>query len=878
MGGELLTGMTVGRYRLDRRIAKGGMGSVWAAHDTRLDRAVAVKLLPLALLQDSSAGPRFEREARAMGRLQHANVVSVFDIGTGDPGTGEEVPFLVMELIQGQSLNHLLEDGALSPRRAAKVLHQVALALAAAHRAGVVHRDLKPSNIMVADSGHVKVLDFGLARLTYGEGEMPEETLTTPGIVLGSCPYMSPEQALGDKVGPASDIYSFGSVAYEVLSGRRAFEGSTPVQVMQAVARSSCPPLRQVAPQTPDGLAAVVDRCLQREPARRYSDAAELGRDLETIIESEDSTMTRVPSILHRGSGVRAVAQARRRWIGRVAGASAVCLAAGLAVGYLAGGVGREPRRPDPGNWQYRELLKVNGALHSPAWHPGGAEVVVEHHHAGVTDILAVPIHGAQPRVLVAGKVGESPAFPEYSPDGAALAVVLMAGGEMTLQVIPAVGGEPVAEVSNALHPTWLDSNTVLFSRIEDGVSALWTYRLDTGEERLVLPARDGLLWWDAHISGDGQAAVLGGPSDISAGLYVGTLENSDLRPWIDSGHGLNGFSWSASGDSIVASVDRALVWVTADRSVPLFPELKPLVEPLLSPDGATMVAVNPNSSHDLVAVDPDGGGWSCVLCGVPDLGWGSVSADGAVAYRHHRGGVAEIVIRETDGSERPLTPVGSEGWCPSFSPDSRRIAFLANEPGGGGRDLQVISREGGQSVTLATDVEGPEYPSWSPDGRFLAYAAGTPIKVWVVSAAGGEPRLVTPDGGDYPEWSPDGRWIAYVVWTEDSDVNQGAWVVEADGGSPVKIGEEPTRLLWSSDGAWLFQLRQDDDRLELWQCRPGVWQWSRRAVLDAGIRPSVHEPYRPLTVNRATGALVMNRKASADVLALFEGVDSHRW
>ncbi len=867
----------VGRYRLERRIAKGGMGTVWAAHDTRLTRDVAVKLLPLTLLEDESAGPRFEREARAMGRLQHANVVSVFDIGTADPGTGEELPYLVMELLQGRSLNHLLEDGALPPRRAAKILHQVALALTAAHRAGVVHRDLKPSNIMVADSGHVKVLDFGLARLTYGEGELPEETLTTPGIVLGSCPYMSPEQALGDTVGPASDIYSFGSVAYEVLSGRRAFEGTTPVQVMQAVARSSCPPLRQVAPETPDALAAVIDRCLQREPAKRYPGAAELARDLETIIESEDSTMTRVPTILHRGSGVRAVAQARRWWMARVAVAAAACLAAGLAAGYLAGGFGREPRRPDPGAWEYRELLRVNGALHSPAWHPGGAEVVVEHHHGGVTDLLAVPIDGGESRVLMAGKVGESPVFPAFSPDGAALAAVLMAGGEMTLLVIPAVGGEPVAEIRNASHPRWLDSKTILFSRIEDGASALWTYELDTFEERLTLAARDDLMWWDTAISGDGRVAVLGGPSDISAGLFVGSLEKPSLRPWIDVGHGLNGFSWSASGDSIVASVDRGLVWLTADRSVPLVPKIMPLSEPALSPDGASLVAVNPNSSHDLVAVDPDGGGWSCVLCGIPEMGWGSVSADGAVAYRHRRRGVAEIVVRDSDGGERPLTPAGTEGWCPSFSPDGKRVAFLSSHPGQT-RDLQVISREGGQAVTLATDVEGPEFPSWSPDGRFLAFAAGTPIRVWVVSAAGGEPRLITPDGGDYPEWSPTGRWIAYVVWTEETDVDQGAWVVDSAGGVPVKIADEPTRLLWSSDGAWLYQLRQDGDRLELWHCRPGIWQWSRRAVLDAGIRPSVHEPFRPLTVDPATGALIMNRKASADVLAVFEGIDSDRW
>jgi Tol biopolymer transport system component len=417
----------------------------------------------------------------------------------------------------------------------------------------------------------------------------------------------------------------------------------------------------------------------------------------------------------------------------------------------------------------------------------------------------------------------------------------------------------------------------VLFSRIEDGVSSLWTYRLDTGEERQALAAGENLLWWDAAVSRDGTVAVLGGPSDISAGLYVGSLEQGSLRQWMEPGRGVTGFSWSASGSSLIAAVDRGLVWLAADQARPLVPRIAPLDEPALSPDGATLVAVNPHSSHELVSVDPDGGGWSCVLCGVPDLGWGSVAADGALAYRHHRGGVAELVVREPDGSTRLLTPAGSDGWCPSFSPDGRRIAFLSSEPGRG-RNLQVISRDGGEPVTLATEVEGPEYPSWSPDGRFLAYAAGTPIRVWVVSAAGGEPRLVTPDGGDYPEWSPDGRWIAYVVWTDDSDPNQGAWVVEAEGGAPLKIADYPTRLLWSPDGSWLFQLRQDAGRLELWQSPVGAWRWSKRSVLDAGIRASVHEPYRPLTVHPTTGDLIMNRKASADALVVFEGIDSEQW
>jgi hypothetical protein len=149
---------------------------------------------------------------------------------------------------------------------------------------------------------------------------------------------------------------------------------------------------------------------------------------------------------------------------------------------------------------------------------------------------------------------------------------------------------------------------------------------------------------------------------------------------------------------------------------------------------------------------------------------------------------------------------------------------------------------------------------------------------VWIVSAAGGEPRLLTPDGGDYPAWSPDGRWIAYAVWTEESDVNQGTWVVAAGGGTPLKIADHPTRLAWSLDGRWLQQLRWSDSEVELWRAETGKWQWSRHALLDTGMSPSVHLSYLPLTVDPATGRLVMNRRSSTSVLVLFDGLDPARW
>jgi serine/threonine-protein kinase len=277
---ELNVGMQVGRYRLVERLAQGGMGSVWCARDERLERGVAVKLLPRLLAADPSAERRFSREARAMGRLQHPNVVSVYDVGSADPGSGEDLPFLVMELIRGKSLDVMLDKGPFDPVLAIRIMEQVCRALSAAHRVGVIHRDLKPSNIMVCDDDHVKVLDFGLARLNEQEGQTPEDTLTTPGMVLGSCPYMAPEQALGQRVGPQSDIFSCGSVLYEALSGKRAFDGETPMRVLQAVVKCDYKPLDQLMPDLPEGLIKVVERCLHSESSRRFPDCNELAREL----------------------------------------------------------------------------------------------------------------------------------------------------------------------------------------------------------------------------------------------------------------------------------------------------------------------------------------------------------------------------------------------------------------------------------------------------------------------------------------------------------------------------------------------------------------------------------------------------------------------
>ncbi len=875
---ELTEGTLLGRYRLLRLLAEGGMGTVWVARDERLQREVAVKVLPQIMVSDEAVRKRFEREARAMARVLHPNVVPIFDMGTADPLTGEELPFIVMELVEGDSLDHLLEvEGKLGPDRALAIAEQVARALGAAHEAGIIHRDLKPSNIIVASNGTVKVLDFGLARLMQ-QDECPEVTLTQPGMVLGSCPYMSPEQALGGPLGPPSDVFSCGTVLYEMISGRRAFVGATPVDVLRRVAAAEIEPLEGVAPETPPELAAVLERCLERNPERRYPDGNALARDLaaarERMARGEDTARTRIAP-----SRVNAmVLQRRRRLISSLVGALVV-LALGTIFGVVVDRLSQREFRSDPGNWEVSRLLGIRGSLRHPAWGPKGELIAVERHAGSGTQLVLIDAASGRERTVARGNGGEILAWPAISPDGTALAAVAIAGGEYRLQVYPIVGGEPEVLAKNATHPAWLGGRRLAFSRAIEGRGRLFEIDLDTREERPLGAGLGKRSVWALIPGPGGRMAALFGPDDANAGIAVA----SGLQPaarwsvWMNPRGPLMGASWAASGRSLVLSNNGVLERLTRRGLSRVLPVTDRLIDPAFDPQGQRLAAIRARKVTDLISVDPAGGPPVCLVCGLSGAGWGSVGPQGNVIYRLARGDRKVLYLRNPSGEERPLLDSGEQGSCPVFSPDGSRVAFLA--PGvGGDQELRVAAATGGASVLLAQGVEPSEYPSWSPDGRVLAFASGTPPAVWTVSTSGGNPRRVVRGPGDYPQWSPDGRWIAYVVWTDASDPDQGAWVIPADGGKAVQVSRHPTQLAWRPDGEALWQLRRKGADLELWEAKVGLWRWSLKARLDLGAPAPPHMEHMPFTVDRTAGRLVLNRRSSSAELLIFRGLQPKRW
>src|SRR5713101_2805817 len=306
-----MIGRTISHYRIEEKLGEGGMGIVYRAVDTHLERSVAIKVLPPHAVGDSERKWRFVREAKSASALNHPNIVTIHDIDSAPSDAGEPVDFIAMEYVDGESLAKRIERGRLKVEDALDCAVAVASALAAAHAAGIVHRDIKPANIMVTPAGAIKVLDFGLAKLVEPSGRADEAapTMTSPyslppqtrqGTVLGTLAYMSPEQAEGKPVDARSDVFSLGAVLYETLAGRRPFGGESQIATITAILRDDPPPLKTIRSDVPPALERIVKRCLEKKPEARYPSAGELYREMLTYQTRLSAAQARVGSLLRR--------------------------------------------------------------------------------------------------------------------------------------------------------------------------------------------------------------------------------------------------------------------------------------------------------------------------------------------------------------------------------------------------------------------------------------------------------------------------------------------------------------------------------------------------------------------------------------------------
>ncbi len=801
-----MVGRTISHYRVIDKLGEGGMGVIWKARDTDLNRFVALKVLPAGEPADPDHKrrllQRLVHEAQAVSALNHPNIVTIYEIARE-----QDVDYIAMEYVSGQTLKALIARKGLNVEEALRHAVQIADAMAAAHAAGVVHGDLKPANIMVAESGVVKVLDFGLA-MSAGENESGDDeiTRTAPAVstaaIRGTVAYMSPEQAEGKPTDPRSDIFSFGAVLYEMLTGRRAFAAKTPLSTLAAIISSEPKRLCDVRPEIPPELERIVARCLRKDPARRFQDVADLRVALVEVQEelgAEPAPLTRAP----RPARVP-------RWIW----AALVVIVAGLAAAWL------RSRPESPGALRSVPVTSLPGRAMQPALSPDGNQVAFV--WSGPKDDnydIYVKLIGAANAV----RLTSNPApdmRPAWSPDGQFIAFTRNGPSAGAIFLIPPLGGAErrLCEVGGNLNSlTWTADGKSLVVGYRTSPQEPYSLRLvsvDTcAQERLTSPPAGLAGDSDPAFSPDGRTLAFARQHYATTGeIYLMPFagnrpESAKARLLIAAGLSLSGLAWTHDGGSIVFAAYREgnqTLWRYPVKSGNGTPERVAIVgeranQPSISRAGKRLVYQHyvrdtniwrmPGPSAHRRSV-PTRLIASTLLDDSPQY-----SPDGKrIAFASNRTGSNEIWISDSEGaSPVQLTflggpPVGTPRW----SPEGAWIAFDSVTEGQ--RDIYVISSEGGIPRRLTTERSDDVRPSYSRDGKWIYFGSNRSGRweIWKVPAQGGAAVQVTLQGGGHEAFeSADGRYVYYEKIPTDSlwRIPSGGGVEEAAVPAPVLRG-----------------------------------------------------------------------------------------
>ena len=798
---SLEKGSRLGPYEISSPLGAGGMGEVYRARDSRLDRDVAIKVLPAEVSSDAGRVKRFEKEARAASALNHPNIVAIYDVGA-EGGT----TYIAMELVAGKTLRDTLVGGALPTKRLLEIATQLAEGLAAAHEAGIVHRDLKPENVMVTKDGFVKILDFGLAKLVpslgSGESSLPTVSATHPGGLLGTVSYMSPEQAAGQPVDFRSDQFSFGSIVYELASGRRAFQRDTAVDTLSAILHDEPEALTRVSPQTPVPLQWIVERCLSKDLAERFVSTRDLAGDLKKIREYT-STPAGVLVAGQRPSGTP------RRWVKGV-----LSLLGVAAVGFFAG-KSIPSTRDALGDVSIQRVTFQKGNVSDARFAPDGETIVYTAEWDGrpqdtyVTRIHATdsrPIGIPRGRVLAVSRAGEL-AVQFRKESGLALGRVSLVGGAL----------REVMEDANR----WADWSP-------DG-KALMVIRHVNGRDRIEYPI--GTVFYETpgkiefpRVSPDGETVVFIEGSERDA-VIVTVDRKGRKKTLVRESQGFTVFgelAWHPSGevwfDGTQPGTGDGLFAVSPSGRVRAV--LKGVDIPILmdiSRDGRLLVerevfrkeipalVVGDSSERDLSWLDQS------------DLS--DLARDGSAVLitESGPGGGTNygIFLRKTDGSAAVRL---GEGAAQSLAPDGSWVAALRKEPGPRGwYGLERLPTGPGQAEAIPVgELNVQEAKILPPDGKqvFLwAIDAGGAERGYLMDLPHGTPRVWLPKRTRVTGFSADGRWALV-------DEGDGRWAIRPLGAgvsrpiSGIAAGEEP--CCWTADGRSLYVVRDGPARESL--------------------------------------------------------------
>ena len=872
---ELRAGQSIASYDVISFISRGGMGEVYLAEDKRLGRKVALKLLPSSFTTDADRLRRFEQEARAASALNHPNIITIYEIREA---AGSHI--IATEFVEGETLRQRLSRSALTLSETLNIAIQVADALSAAHKAGIIHRDVKPENIMLRPDGYVKVLDFGLAKLSEEAtpavaAEAPTiQVRTGSGIVIGTAGYMSPEQARGLGVDHRSDIFSLGAVIYEMLARRKPFEGDTPSDTLAAILKTEPPPLARVAKSVPSELVRIVNKSLRKDREERYQVVKDLWLDLKALrqeLEFQDKLDRSVDAtgVMLAGEPTEALSGPRhtasRSAISNISesisveikrhkvGAALALIAVLLIVGAGSFGVYKWLQREEPfnhfSNVKLTRLTNSGNAIDATI-SPDGKYIVYALSDRSSQSLYIRQVSTANDKQIVApGRVGVFGMT--FSPDGTELYYAIKANLDSgTLYRMPVLGGTPTKVLENIDGPISFSPDGKQFVLVRGnypnpGESALVIANLDgAGERNLVVkktPERlSPLFFTGPSWSPDGKiiaatVATVGGRSRV-VGFSPddGSEKNLSSESWSFSGR----VQWlpDMSGLLVIAgdSVASAQVWIVNypdGRTRRVTNDLGTYRSIALTHDGKAFTTVQAQGLVNLWVM-PEGNSAKATRLPTGNIGFYSSAGnnlswtpDGRIVFVSNEGGIADVWIADPDGGNRKqLTANAAANFSPVVSVDGRYIVFVSWREGK--RNLWRINFDGSNPVRLTAGL-ADAFPSISPDGRWVVYTAQEGVKptLWKVSIDGGTPSQVSDHVVTSAAVSPDGGFIAYT-YPESRDPfappNRLA-VIPFEGGAHVKTfefvgsGTVLPVIQWAQDGKSIFYTVSTNNVTNIW-------------------------------------------------------------
>jgi serine/threonine protein kinase len=796
-----MIGETLRHYRIEAKLGAGGMGVVYRALDTHLDRFVAVKVLPSTAVANADRRARFSQEAKSASALSNRHIVTIFDIDTGQVD-GQPVDFIAMEYVAGKTLDRLIGRKGIRLNEALRYAIQIADGLVAAHNAGIVHRDLKPANVIVNENGEVKILDFGLAKLT--EAEEPDVFAVTQsvhvdavlrteaGTIIGTVAYMSPEQADGHTVDARSDIFSFGAVLYEMVTGKRAFSGDSKLSTLASVLHSEPLPLSQLGQGIPRDVERIINRCLRKDPQRRWQSMADIKVALEDVLEELEAGKLGLPD------GSVAIQKPRRSL--RALIWPAITLAALGAGGYASW------RFLKPAQPTFERLTYRRGEIPSAKFSPDGQTVVFSAQWATEpTNIFSMrpgnreyrPLDLPEGRILSISSTGDMAILLGPTTNGTA----------GTLARVPLSGGAPREILENVNDADWSpDGSTLAVSRTVGGKNRIEypigsvRYENDGRPPQLlrVSPKGDLIAFFEQDRDvGDYTVTVL----DMQGG------KRALSRGW----QALGGLAWSPNGSEIWFGGAKA-GGEPALRAVTLGGKERMVVETPAS----MLVDDITRDKKVLVTVVDTRLGISALAPGSKqesDLSWFDasrvydISADGKIilfvelSYGQARN--PAIYLRKTDGAQAVRL---GDGNRPVLSPDGKFVACILNN--GPKTELSLLPTGPGEARTFSTPGMHYERVEWFPDGQKLLFTGNEPnrpMRTYLQDIRGGAPMAITGEGTTAAHVSPDGKYVTSVVKDKLSVLPIAGSATQAIN---VQAGDSVIR--WSADGRSLF-LRQSE-------------------------------------------------------------------